>query len=195
MPVPVQKLLEQGERLAALHKRLTAWFVPPAFADTHADDVTYVREQMRGLGALVAWMDGRYRTIRARWRGWRRPGAPNGMSELASAFARISEWQSLREAMRTSDSLGRAAFPGQWKGVDSDWVALRRFTVWVAENRSFVKQHALPAAAIDCVLAGPPKVEPLASALDAASRLPAMLASWVAVVQWPPEYFATATVA
>ena len=191
-PPDATRLVAQGQAVVALRDRLLAKLAPEALEREHAADVAYVERKSQGVLSFLAVLDGRYRAIRRRWTGYRRPGYDAALPEQAAVMAQVDRLRAERAALDAAASTGQALFGALWRGEGSDWAVLANYMRWVVEFRGVCVRHGLSGHALEVASQTAPDVTAVYALRDAARQAAATLTSLSTAVGWPDGYLATA---
>ena len=132
----IDLLVENGLTLAARRKELDGVVAEVGWST----DVSAARRHLAAHGR--SWFRLFYREYRegmATLRGILVQAAPKSLDDRIQIFDRLIEGQKSLKAVASNDAntdLGRRAFGSLWRGVDSDWDALKKITAWEQECRS-----------------------------------------------------------
>src|SRR6185369_16950094 len=66
-PAEALALVERGRELERLKDRVNGRFTAGVQAQEHAADISYMERKAEGVLSFLAWLDGRWRSIRKRW--------------------------------------------------------------------------------------------------------------------------------
>jgi very-short-patch-repair endonuclease len=194
-PPEATRLVEQGRAVAALRDRLLGQLAPEALEQDHAADAAYVERKSQGVFGFLALLDGRYRAIRRRWTGWRRPAFEGGLAEQVGLMRDVDRLRAERAALAAAAPAAGALFGPLWLGEDSDWGVLAHYMRWVVEFRGVCVRHGLSARALEAASRPAPDVSAVGALRGAAGQAEATLAALRQAVGWPADYLAGAPLA
>lgn len=184
-------LLETGRKLRKLHGRLRPKFVDEAFEVVHAEDIAHVEQKSSGLLSFLAFLNGRYRAIKRRWLGYRKPDYSATLIEQANDLKQVDQASALVRDLDGADDLGRSLFGPLWKGASSDWDRLDGYVAYVVRYRSIAMQRGLAAEAAGIAEQARPDVAALRAASTGAAALRTLLVEIRKAVGWPDDYLET----
>lgn len=185
-------LLESGRKLRQLRGRLRPKFSDEAFEVSHAVDIAYVEQKSSGLFSFLAFLDGRYRAIRRRWIGYRKPGYSDALLEQANDLKQVDQASGLVTDLDGAEDLGRSLFGSLWGGAGSDWDRLDSYVAYVVKYREVAMRRGLAAEAASVAEQARPDVAALRSASNDAAALRTRLVEMRKAVGWPEDYLETA---
>src|SRR5688572_27196368 len=142
-PADATGLIGRVRAIRELREHLLTKLTDEAFGREHASDIAYVERKAEGLFSVLAILDGHYRAIRRRWKGYRAPGNSSSLLEQAEDLRRVDRCLSERQALKALDQKGSSLFGSLWKGELSDEAALERYIAWVVRFRTLFVQHHL----------------------------------------------------
>ncbi len=119
----------------ARHAALKAGLLGRVITEAVGQDFTETRQIVARMGQTATrflcrdYWSARGRIIRVCRKG-KRPKSHTEAMQLLDDLCEISEVQ---RRLASNDDLGRKAFGQQWRGLDSDWAALRKVAEWVPQ--------------------------------------------------------------
>jgi hypothetical protein len=128
-PREAHSLLEKLRRAHGLRSELTGKLTPAAFAVSHADDAGYIERKASGTFGFLAFLDGRFRSIKGRWTRYRREGYQPTLFDQAGDLKQVDQLSALTDQLNGSDAIGRELFGGLWQGAESDLTRLEAYVV------------------------------------------------------------------
>jgi very-short-patch-repair endonuclease len=191
-PPDATRLVEQGRTVVSLRDRLQQRLTPDALERDHADDAAYVERKAEGVFGFLAVLDGRWRAIRNRWKGYRRAGYEGSLLEQAELMRQVDRLRAERAALAAAEPAARALFGGLWQGEASDWDVLSGYVRWVVEFRGLCVRHGLTEGAAEVASRGAPDVAAVLALRDAAREAEGVLARLRTLVEWPADHLAGA---
>lgn len=184
-------LLETGRKLRQLHGRLRPKFADEAFDVPHAADIAHIERKSSGVRSFLAFLDGRYRAIKRRWLGYRKPGYSPALIEQANDLKQVDQASGLVRDLDGAEELGRSLFGAFWQGTTSDWDQLDRYLAYVVRYRGVAMRRGLAAEAARIAEQARPDVAALRAASTDATALRAKLVEMRKAVGWPDDYLET----
>ncbi|MEP6495551.1 MAG: DUF3320 domain-containing protein [bacterium] len=167
-PAAIQ-LIEQGRELDRRLKEVRKLFGPEVLERQHSEDIAYVRQKAGGVFGFLAMLDGRFRSIKKRWRGYRAQGYEPSVTEQAAEMQQVDQTLATRRSVRAADAAARELFGELWQGDRSNWDALERYVAWVVEFRGSCVKHGLSGNAIETATRVQPDLSPVVALRDAAN--------------------------
>ncbi len=192
-PNDALRLIERGRQTAALRARVEQRFAPGVLEQEHAGDIDYVERKGEGLLSFLAVLDGRWRSIRSRWAGYRLATYQPSLIEQAAEMKQVDRLAAERKALREADTAGRALFGDLWRGEQTLWDVLDGYVQWVVEFRSCVTRYRLGDQAIAVAAQGHPDVGAVRALRDATADALGTLDELRAATGWPGGYLSAAT--
>ncbi len=188
VPVEAAALLERGRETARLRERLAARLSADALERDHAEDAAYVERKASGFFGFLAFLDGRFRSIRRRWEGYRLPAFGGSLIDQAAEMRDVDRLRLWRAGLASSDARGRTLFGEHWRGEGSDWDALDAYARWVPEARAASAKSGAGERALDAAVRAAPDVAPLEALARAAAEARGALSRLREAVGWPEGY-------
>jgi len=190
-PTSATRMVEDLATMADLKSKVTGWFKPEVMKDDHTSDIDFVEAKTGSSLSFLAFLNGRYRAIRKRWRSYRLDTYRKSMAEQAADMKVVTKCQAAGAALRERETEGRDLFGQLWRGEASDRDALQRYITWVVQFRKTTLLHGLAEQAA-VVAADPHPDDTALRELDTAStEYRAALAELRKVVEWPDTYLAS----
>ena len=143
-PAEATELVDRVRALRELRENVLTKLTADVFEHEHAGDIAYVEMKAQGVFSFLSILDGRYRVIRRRWKGYRAPGNNSSLLEQVEDMRRVDRCLSDRQTLKGLDQRGAALFGSLWKGEFSDEAVLDRYIAWVVRFRSLFVRHHLP---------------------------------------------------
>jgi very-short-patch-repair endonuclease len=187
-PTEVLDLIRLGRDLQKRVQAVNLLFKPNVYDSEHSSDIKYVYSQLKGLQQLFAILDGRYRTIRKRWLGYRLPAFRGSLQVEAEQLKRVDQINLDRKHLAENEAKAKEYFGDLWQGENSDWDRLDRYATWVVEFRTIYRKHNLDPKVIDIAQAPAPDVSLIEKLQVAVQGLTDLLLSLGKVVGWPENY-------
>jgi very-short-patch-repair endonuclease len=184
-PPAALAIIERGRALARLKAHLAQRLRPEVFEQPHSQDAAYIEQKSSGVLAFLAFLDGRYRAIQARWRAYRLPGWQPSLLEQAAEMRRVDHCRSEQAALAAQTPEARQMFGGLWQGEASDWDGLERYVNWVAEFRAVCVQQRLDSRALEVAARPQPDVSPIEALQSEAEAAQAVLHDLARLLGWP----------
>lgn len=142
-PAKAKQLIDDGRRHSRQVSRINLLFRETVFDQTHSSDIDFVEHKASGSFGFLAFLNGRYRTMRRRWTGYRL-GFIGNMLEEGNELRRVDEVLAKRVELRRVEAEAGALFGTVWKGEESDWNELDQYIAWVLEYRAAALRLHLP---------------------------------------------------
>lgn len=187
-PAEATELIMRGRELSALTARLSAKLTPEAMEQDHAEDIAYVERKSEGFFSFLAFLDGRYRSIKRRWMSYRLPTLTGSLVDQASQMRQVDRLRAERRAVTALADQGAALFGGLWTGEASNWDVLENYVRWVVEFRAVCVQHGLSGKALEVAARRAPDVSEVEALSVAARDASAFLGQLREAVGWPEGY-------
>lgn len=191
-PASATELIAEGRALDQLRERVAQRFSDEVLDLEHADDIGYVEQKSQGLFSFLAFLDGRYRSIKRRWLGYRKPGFQGSLVDQAAEMRHADRLRQHRAAFRAKDSVARDLFGALWQGEGTDWAVLEAYVRWVIEFRAVCVQHGLAGRALETAAQRAPDVAPITRLAAQAEEVQALLGDVRTRLGWPPSYLSDA---
>jgi very-short-patch-repair endonuclease len=155
----------------------------------HSQDIAYVEAKENSPLGFLNFLNGRFRSIKARWLSYRRPGYNAPLLEQANDLRNVDRYRVEREKLSSKDTEGRQYFGSLWRGEDSDWAALDSYVSWVVEFRNACIQKSLKQTAISTAAKPHPDVTPVTKLREEAEQARTRLEEIIKLVLLPKDYF------
>lgn len=190
-PESAQMLIKQGEEIRDAHRKLSSLLSLESLERSHAEDVAYIKKKSEGFLSFLAALDGRYRSIKKKWMGWRTPQLTGSLLDQADTMEAVDSFRSQRDRLEAQRGTATALFGPLWKGLDSDWQALRNYVQWVVRFRNACVQHGLSERAVDTATSTKPDISAVHRLKTKAAEFASALEKLQAEVGWPAAYLAS----
>jgi hypothetical protein len=115
-PAAAKDLLLRGRKLKELRQEIEGKFSGEVFERDPADDVAYVEQKISGFFGFLAFLDGRYRSIRNRWAGLKSASYNGNIADQAAELRRVSEYLAMQASLETAGPTGNSLFGILWQG-------------------------------------------------------------------------------
>ena len=194
-PREAAALLDQLHRRARLRADVDPKLKPDAFDTAHSDDVAYVEWKAGGLLGVLAFLDGRFRSINRRWKAYRTERFAGSLFDQAALLKQVDEANDLTRRIDAAHEAGMTAFGSLWQGSASDVARLDEYVAYVHRYRGVARARGLTAAAARAAEKPHPNVEPVRALIEAADALAASVAELQHAVGWPADYFTATAIA
>jgi len=191
-PAQALELIGKGRECVALRSRIQAQLNDEALQEGHAEDISYVERKSEGIFSFLAFLDGRYRSIKKRWVSYRVPSYQASLIDQASEMKQIDRYRELRSELSNAEGLGTELFGNLWRGFDSSWDGLDRYIKWVVEIRALCVNHSLDEAALKVASLANPDTSDVEHLKEKATNVSNNLDSLQKAVGWPEDYFGLA---
>ena len=189
-PADATALIERGRALHALEARVLLRITDAALEQEHAEDIAHVERKAGGMLGFLAFLDGRYRAIRRRWKTYRQPSFTGSMLDQSNDMRQVDRIRAERNALDAARASAQALFGDLWNGWRSDWDALDAYVRWVVTVRELCVRHGLRDKALAVASRKEPdlsEVRALGAAVAAAREQLARLRD---LVGWPADHLA-----
>jgi len=184
-PAEATALLSEVRELQRQRTALDRKFTREALEQEHASDIAYVEQKTSGLFGFLAILDGRFRTIKRRWLGYRAPGYnPPALLDQANDLGGVDRYIAARQGIAGRQERAQALFGGLWQGEASDASLLERYIAWVVEVRSMCVKHGLSASSLKRATSARPDVSSIRALGQAAEEFGKSIGEFVASVEW-----------
>lgn len=194
-PAEATELVESVKTLQRWREQIGQRFTDGVLDQEHAADIAHVELKASGMFGFLAVLDGRFRAIKRRWTGYRKPGYSAPLIEQANDLKLVDRYLKARESLEGRTHAARALFGALWQGERSSIDALERYIGWVVEVRGVCVRHGLSTQALTVATTPSPDVRRVTDMEQAAAALAGPLAALSAAVQWPEGYAADAPLA
>jgi very-short-patch-repair endonuclease len=193
-PPEATGLVERGRAIERLKERACQHFTVEALEQDHVSDIAYIEHKSQGFLSFLAFIDGRYRAIKRRWKAYRLPSYQATLVEQAEEMKKIDQLQREQQALAAQDVVARQLFGGLWQGEQSSWDVLENYIRWVVEFRGICIRHGLSGRAIEAASHPAPDVSAVHALEDAVSSARPVLAALRTALGWPDDYLADAPI-
>jgi very-short-patch-repair endonuclease len=191
-PPEATGLVERGRAIVRLRERACRHFAVDALAQDHAHDIAYIEEKSQGYFRFLAFLDGRYRAIKRRWKAYRLPSYHGTLLAQAEEMKTIDQLRREQHALAAQDVLARQLFGGLWQGEQSSWDVLEHYIRWVVEFRGLCVRHGLGGRVIEVAARPTPDMSAVHALQGAVESVLPVLASLRTALAWPEGYLADA---
>ena len=192
-PPEASTLVERGRELERLQRRIQQHFSADVLEQEHAADIAYVERKSQGLLRFLAFLDGRYRSIRRRWLAYRLPAFHTSLIDQAREMKQVDRLCAERAAINGMEMRGRELFGGLWQGERSSWDVLENYIRWVVEFRSLCVRHGLEGRAVEIAAQAAPNVSDVEALKEAAAGVLVVVGKLHVAVGWPEDYLTKAS--
>ncbi len=187
-PSEAQDLIQSGQATTRLRDDLLGRLIPAALDQDHTSDTAFIERKCAGALSFLAITSSRYRSIKRRWLGLRRPSFQGSMLDQAADMRRVIAYRDAADALRQAAPAAQEFFGDAWAGETSDWDALRAYIAWVVEFRGVCVRHGLSHRMLEAATRSSPDISSVESLRDAAAGVPPCLATLTHLVEWPDNY-------
>jgi len=184
----VLALVALGRRSVELRDEVLKHFSHSVLASDHTSDIEYVEDKLRRRFKMTAWVDGRFRAVRKRWRAYRLPHYERKLLDQAKDMRVAQQLRGVRSDLGARGGMARAMFGPLWRGEESDWAELDGYVEWVVEFRRAFRGHGLGARAIEVASCRTPDVSRIEALRSASESVLGVLAELRSIVEWPADY-------
>lgn len=181
-------LIALGRKFVELRDEVFKHFSHAVLSSDHASDIEFMEDKLRRRFTMTAWMDGRFRAIRKRWRAYRLPGYQPKLLDQAKDMRVAQQLRGVRSDLGARGGMARAMFGPLWRGEESDWVELDRYVEWVVEFRRVFREHGLGPRTIEVASSRAPDVSSIEALRVASAGALGVLAEVRGLVEWPTDY-------
>lgn len=192
-PAQALELIAKGRECVALKSRIAAQLNDEALQQNHAEDISFIERKSEGIFSFLAFLDGRYRSVKKRWVAYRLPSYQPSLIDQASEMKQVDRCRDLRSALSQAEGVGRELFGNLWRGVDSSWDDLDRYIKWVVEMRALCVNHSLDNQALKIASNATPDTSDIELLKDKADDVATDLESLRKAVGWPENCLAEST--
>lgn len=193
-PQEAVTLLNTLRRQQQLRQALSKKFNDDALSATHGDDVAYVERKASGMFGFLAFLDGRFRTIKRRWAAYRQPAYSVSLLEQAADLRQVEQLSSLSRELDAAVSTGKELFAGLWQGASSDVAKLDAYIAYVQRYRQLALSRTLGPETARAAERAQPDVSQLHALIKAGEELTSRLADLQQTVAWPSAYLREAPI-
>ena len=137
----VQQLIEKGKRINSLRERVAKNFNMSILEQDPTDDIAYVEQKSSGFFSFLAFLDGRYRTIKKRWLSYRLTTYQASLIEQIDDMKTAAELWREQGEFEAQSALGKKLFGSLWQDKKSNWNALERYAAWISSFRQLCFEH------------------------------------------------------
>jgi very-short-patch-repair endonuclease len=194
-PAEATALVERGRELELLKERINRQFRAEVIEQEHASDIAYVERKSQGLFNFLAFLDGRYRSIKKRWLSHRLESFQGSLIDQANEMKHVDRLRAESTAMAGLEARGLELFGVLWQGERSSWSALDYYIRWVVEFRSLCVRHTLQGRVVELASATSPDVSDVEQLTAASKEAMAALVLLRTTVRWPESYLIEAPLA
>lgn len=187
-PTEATDVVRQGRSLQTLRAKLTEKLADAVFDQPHATDIAHVEAKSSGLFAVLAFFDGRYRAIKKRWAGYRKPGYSPSLLEQANDLKSVDRYEADRVAFESKAPVGRDLFGNLWQGERSDWDAIDHYVEWVVRVRQACLQRGLSNEGLLVATKPKPDIDSVLKTESCANEARSALSNFGELVGWPAHY-------
>jgi very-short-patch-repair endonuclease len=191
-PAEAGAMIERGRALDELKARVAKSFIRDALEQEHASDIAYIEQKSQGFLSFLAFLDGRYRSVKKRWLLYRLPGYQGTLADQANEMKQVDRLRAERQAIAGLEQQGRELFGGLWQGERSSWDVLENYVRWVVEFRGVCVRHGLSGKAFEAATKAAPDVSDIEALRTSAGEALPVLESLRQAVSWPADYLSTA---
>ena len=188
-PPDATSLLDKLRKLRKMRDSLSKKFEADVFDIEHDADIAYIEKKCAGILAFLAMLDGQYRSIKARWLGYRKVGYAPSLLTQAQDLKLVDRTSLLAAELDGVGPAGRDLFGDLWQGSSSDLERLDAYVAYVVRYRGVAITRKLGAEAAKIAENKKPDVSAIRELVGAANRLSETLAKLRSAVAWPDGYF------
>jgi very-short-patch-repair endonuclease len=192
-PAQALELIATGRECDALKTRIGSQLIDDALQQSHAEDISYIEQKSEGIFAFLAFLDGRYRSIKRRWISYRLPACRPALIDQAAEMKQVDRLRDLRSSFPQLEAPGRELFGDLWQGEASSWDLLDRYIKWVVEMRALCVAHSLDSQALKVASNPKPDITDVERLKEKADNVVDLLEKLRKVVGWPDNYLSEAS--
>lgn len=148
-PAEATELIACGRELSRLKVHINDCFKSDVVEQSHAEDIAYVQKKSESILSFLSFLDGRYRSIKKRWRAYRLPLFKGSMMDQANEMKAVDLLRAEHSAIANSDEIGRKLFGALWRGEQSSWDVLATYVRWVVEFRGLCVKNGIGSKIFD----------------------------------------------
>ncbi|MGV3505262.1 MAG: DUF3320 domain-containing protein [Adhaeribacter sp.] len=183
----LERLLQAGARLQALHQQYETTLIPPAWDQ----NLLAIRQDLLAYGdKWWRFLSGAYRRSKKQLAGLTRSGLPADNAAQLALVDAVLEAQGLQQTLDQGADLGASLYGSQWRGPDSNWPKLAALRDWVLALRRDLAAEKLPGGLLAYLAAEPDLAlldAPLAGVQESWGRHRKALDELSALLQWQEQ--------
>jgi very-short-patch-repair endonuclease len=187
-PRDAVEIIARGKEFVELKRQVGAWFKPDVLECRHTDDIAYVLKKSEGFLSFLSFLDGRYRTIKKRWLGYRLGSFEGSVFDQAQAMKQVDRYLDEHAWINDSEARGHGLFGNLWQGEDSSWEALETYVKWVVDFRGLCIKNGIASKIFDRAAAAAPNVGDIEALKEKVSAVMQILKTLSQSVGWPERY-------
>ena len=191
-PTEATALVARGCEFAALKQGVEGNFTAEVLKQEHAGDIAYVEQKSQGIFSFLAFLDGRYRSIKRRWMSYRLPSFEGSLIDQASEMKQVDRLRAERAVLAGAEAKGRELFGSLWQGEASSWNVLDNYIRWVVEFRSVCIRHGLEGRTVELAAGAAPDVSDIDELRQSSATAQESLKRVQALLAWPEGYLGDA---
>lgn len=186
-------LLDKCRKLQKLRSALASKLKNDVFDVEHARDITYIEQKSSGFLSFLAFLDGRYRSIKRRWVTYRQEGYAPSLLDQAGDLKQVDHASALIRELDAAESVGRGLFGALWHGASSDLSRLDAYVAYVVRYRRIAFGRGLAAQAANVAQRERPDVAAIRELVANGQALGAKVTELQRAVAWPDAYLESKT--
>lgn len=194
-PRQAGEMVERGRTLKVLSEAVAQRFTPDVLEQEHATEIAFIEEKENSLLRLLNFLNGRFRAVKRRWRGYRLPSYRVSLLEQAADMRKVDSLRRVRAEIAALDTQGQQLFGMLWQGEQSDWEALDGYIRWVVEFRGICVAKGLKEQALAAASRPHPDISVVESLRAEAETAMRDLAALRSHIGWPDAYLAESSIA
>ena len=191
-PVEATSLIQQGRELSDLKDRAHQRFTDEVLLQHHANEINYIEQKSQGLLSFLAFLDGRYRTIKRRWLAYRLPSYQSKLIDQANELKYVDRLRELRSSIEQVEAHGRNLFGDLWLGENTSWDGLDNYVRWVVEMRTLCVSYCLNNRALEIASDRSPNTSDVERLKQMGGEISTSLENLRKAVGWPNDYLTQA---
>lgn len=188
-PAEATSIVARGREIAQLKHSIGQKFQQSVVESDHSSDIAYMEQKLQGGFAFLAFLDGRYRSIRKRWVAYRGPGYLSPIATQVADMKVVQELRRQRQALQSQEALARSLFGALWNGENSNWNSLDVYTKWVVQFRTVCMQHGMSAQIVAAATQPHARIEAVHQLKESQVQTSGVLASLCTFLGWSSKYF------
>src|SRR5262249_51193727 len=138
--------------------------------------------------SFLSFLDGRYRSIKKRWQGYRLPSFHCSMIDQANEMKAVERLLAERLALGNSDEAARQLFGTLWQGEESSWDVLTTYVQWVVEFRGLCVKNGINSKIFERASSPSPDVSDVEKLREGLDKAKAVLRELGDCLGWPEKH-------
>jgi very-short-patch-repair endonuclease len=187
-PPAAVDLVARGRHLSQLRQHVLSNFKIDVVKQAHAEDIAYVSRKSEGILSFLAFLDGRYRAIKSRWRDYRLSSFQGSLLEQAEAMKVVDQYREEQQAIQNSEAPGQKLFGKLWQGENSSWDLLEDYVNWIVEFRGLCLKNEIASKIFERASQPAPEISDVKELQADANQTRQSLQTLGGCVGWPDSY-------